>query len=384
MDRVSMMRLSISVFCFIALFTVNAKTVMLVLGSGNLKTLENRTHVASKLYFSRPIDKIIVSGGCGAHGSTICEASIMYEGLVRDGVEPSKIYKEENAKTTVQNYVFSRQLKDENGSRIIEPGDTVFVVSDHWHAISVAARLRKYDEVDARFFIEGAIEPKESDKLDYVSIFNGESDNSTFLRKALWLTPQVMWYEGARSFYLMSGQVYEVNDGPTVVEQYPERTVFPLDFLVSEEPNNIFIDFDSYWLVRQGDIFYKINKKNKSINGDKTWGDLFINFPVYWKDHGFNTGIAIDDKLFLFSNNKILEAKHKKGKFHFVREGVARDFISEWPFSWGESNVSAASYAKDRATIHLYRNREFLILDKNLKLLEKPKQVPVNWVNNKK
>lgn len=384
MNLTNMLRISMSVVSFFILFSIEAKTVMLVLGSGNLKTLENRTEVASKLYFSRPIDKIIVSGGCGAHGSSICEASIMYEGLVRDGIEPSKIYKEENAKTTVQNYVFSRQLKDKQGNKIIEPGDTVFVVSDHWHAVSVAARLKKYDEVDARFFIEGAIEPKENDKLDYVSIFNGETDNATFIRKAIWLTPQVMWYEGDKSFYLMNGQVYETNDNKAVVKQHATRTIFPLDFLAIEEPSNAFIDFDTYWFVRHGDSFYKIDKNDKSLKGEKSWDDLFINFPTHWREQGFNTGIAIGNKLFLFSNNQVLEAKNKKGKFHFVKEGVARDFIPEWPFSWGDSNVSAATNAKDGEAIHLYRNREFLLLDKDLKLLQKPMQVPVNWVNNKK
>ncbi len=377
-------RISISFLCFLSMTFAQGKTVMLVLGSGNLKTLNNRTEVASRLYFSRPIDKIIVSGGCGAHGSSICEATIMQEGLVRNGVERNKIYKEENAKTTVQNYVFSRQLKDQNGDRIIQHGDTVFVVSDHWHAISVAARLTKYDHVDGRFFIEGAIEPKENDKLDYVSIFNGEEDNNTFIRKALWITPQISWFEGNSSFYLMDGQVYEVNDTKTVINQMSSESIFPLAFMDQEEPSNSVIDFDSYWLFHDGSNFHKIDKKTKKLLAKTRWEDLFVGFPDYPKIQGFNTGIVSGDKLLLFGNDYVLEAKNKKGKFHFVKEGVAKDFISEWPFSWGDSNVSGTGRASDGNSIYLYRNRELLILNKEFQVIDKPKQVAVNWVNNNK
>src|SRR5690606_14468075 len=110
------------------------KTIMLVLGSDNPEILATRIQIANRLYKVQNIDKIIVSGGCGAHKSSICEASVMYNGLVQLGIEASKIYTEENAKTTVQNYVFSRVLKDEYGSNVIQQGDTVLVVSNHWHA----------------------------------------------------------------------------------------------------------------------------------------------------------------------------------------------------------------------------------------------------------
>src|SRR5690606_5157413 len=180
----------------------NPKTIMVVLGSADPVALEERIEIASRLYRIQPLDKIIVSGGCGAHGSGICEATAMQEGLTARGVDTKKIYKEENAKTTVQNYVFSRILRDENDQRIIQPGDTVFVVSNHWHAISVAARFQKYDGVVARFYIEGGLEPKATDKLDYVSIFNGQPDNDKFVLRGSWLTPEAIWSSKDTSYYL--------------------------------------------------------------------------------------------------------------------------------------------------------------------------------------
>lgn len=377
----------IPIFSFLLTFVVypiHAKTVMLVLGSANSKTLESRTAVAVKLYHSRPIDKIIVSGGCGAHGSAICEASVMYQGLISQGVEAHKIYKEENAKTTVQNYVFSRILKDEKGDKIIQPGDTVFVVSDHWHAISVAARLSKYDQVDARFFIEGAIAPKENDKLDYVSIFNGEPSNDNFIRKALWLTPDVVWWKDDLTYYLMQGQVYAVGKDNKVTNQLQAETLFNLDFMKDSPQDFVFVDVEKHWLVRQGDYFHKIDKKDHTNAGKIYWDHIFINFPIKWRTQGFNTGVLVGDKLYLFANDAVLSAKKRKGKFYYEKEGVASDFVKDWPFSWGASNVSSAVFNTLENHLYLHRNRELLKLNKELQILEKPSQVNINWIGNNK
>ena len=174
----------LTVFC-------HSKTIMLVLGSADPNVLQERVHNALRLYKIQPFDDIIVSGGCAAHGSNICEATSMFDQMTAGGIPADKIHKEENAKTTVQNYIFSRALENDLGEKIIQKGDTVFVVSDHWHAISVAARLERYDGVIGRFYIEGALQPKAKDKLDYSDIFNGETDNEKFIAKGSWLTPML-------------------------------------------------------------------------------------------------------------------------------------------------------------------------------------------------
>src|SRR5690606_5840842 len=106
------------------------KTGMLILGSDNIKTLKERVAVGYKLYKSGvAFDYIIVSGGCGAHKSTICEASDMASLLIEKGVPAEKIFKEEKSKTTVQNYVYSRILRREDGTKLINKGDNLYVVS---------------------------------------------------------------------------------------------------------------------------------------------------------------------------------------------------------------------------------------------------------------
>lgn len=118
------------------------RTGMLILGSHNKSTLAARVALGYELY-SSPLsfDYIIVSGGCGAHGSSFCEASEMTRQLTGMGVPGNRIFKEENSKSTVQNYCFSRELKADDGTPVIQKGDSLYVVSNHWHAIPVAARF---------------------------------------------------------------------------------------------------------------------------------------------------------------------------------------------------------------------------------------------------
>src|SRR5690606_32080411 len=156
------MRVTILILIVCCLFTRQAwcgerppHTIMLVLGSANPEILTHRTEVAYRLYRLQPFDKIVVSGGCAAHASSICEATMMHDQLVAIGVPSSIIHNEENSKTTVQNYIFSRKLRDEQDELVIQPKDSLYVITDHWHASAVAARYAQNDGVVERFFIEG-------------------------------------------------------------------------------------------------------------------------------------------------------------------------------------------------------------------------------------
>ena len=194
------------------------KTVMLVLGSHQAETIRNRVQAATRLYKTEKVDKIIVSGGCGAHASSLCEATEMKRQLTANGIPEQVIYKEENSKTTAQNYVFSRVLKDENGDVIIQKNDRLFVVSDHWHAIAVAARFNKYDGVNARFFIEGNIAPKANDPLDYVGIFNKIPDNVEFILKNTWPTPSAVYHQQQTKAYIFEDRVYVIDGKDSVMQ----------------------------------------------------------------------------------------------------------------------------------------------------------------------
>jgi hypothetical protein len=130
--------------------------VMLVLGSSRPETRAARVSLACGLIKSKPIPfkRIILSGGCGAHGTegSNCEATDM-ERLLKaacaEDIAGIAVYKEEESLSTVQNYCYSRRLK-QDGEALIRRGDVLYVVSTHHHALSVAACFRN-EGVDARY-----------------------------------------------------------------------------------------------------------------------------------------------------------------------------------------------------------------------------------------
>lgn len=356
------------------------KTVMLVLGSADPKVLDERIQIALRLYKIQAFDDIIVSGGCAAHGSSICEASRMFDQMRASGIPEKIIHKEENAKTTVQNYIFSRVLKDESGKRIMQPGDTVFVVSNHWHAVSVAARLQKYDGVVARFFIEGSQQPKETDKLDYVNIFNGEPDNEKFIAKGTWLTPDAVWSTKDSIYYLSDNLLYVSNPDNTsysVKKVSSERDVLKS---IALEKDLHFIDNGNQWIIWNGSKLQHVDKSTGEKVASYDWHELLRNAPESWK-HSMNTGFIQEGTLYLFSDSKLLIA-NKRGKyFDFVTESSADQYFKSWPFGWGKGNVNAASINEEKNEIQLYRNMEVLTLDLKNRTVKQVKPLRLKWVN---
>lgn len=131
--------------------------IMLVLGSSSPETRKERVHLACDLIKTKGIrfDRIILSGGCGAHGTddSNCEASDMerlFESICTEDINDIPIYREEKSGYTIQNYCFCRDLKD-GGDKLIEKGDTLYVVSTHYHALSVSACF-KNEGVDAHYY----------------------------------------------------------------------------------------------------------------------------------------------------------------------------------------------------------------------------------------
>jgi hypothetical protein len=131
--------------------------IMLVLGSADASTRATRVSLACDLIKKKDIhfDKIILSGGCGAHSTneTNCEATDM-ERLLKatcsEYISGILIFKEEGSKSTKENYCNSRSLKI-NGEDLINKGDILYVVSSHYHALSVSACF-KNDGVDAHYY----------------------------------------------------------------------------------------------------------------------------------------------------------------------------------------------------------------------------------------
>ncbi len=132
-------------------------SVMLVLGSSQPGTRATRIGLACDLLKNGDsrFDVVILSGGCGAHGTdtTNCEATDMkrlLEAACPDRISGLEIYLEESSKSTVQNYCNSRALENQ-GQKLIRRQSTLHVVSSHYHALSVAACFGN-DGVDAHYY----------------------------------------------------------------------------------------------------------------------------------------------------------------------------------------------------------------------------------------
>jgi len=77
--------------------------------------LRERLDQAYRLYETKQVTRIIVSGGLGANGSTITEAEGMRRYLTERGVPPEAVYEEGESTSTYENLRFSKRIMDREG-----------------------------------------------------------------------------------------------------------------------------------------------------------------------------------------------------------------------------------------------------------------------------
>ena len=355
------------------------QTVMLILGSHEAEIIKSRIQVALKLYKTEKIDKIIVSGGCGAHASGLCEASEMKRQLMESGVPAPIIYKEENSKSTAQNYVFSRALKDENGETVIRKNDSLFVVSDHWHAIAVAARFKKYDGVNARFFIEGEIAPKASDPLDYVGIFNKIPDNVDFILKSTWPTPSAVYNEGETRNYIFEDRVYIAGTGDTLVKSLKSR--FPglpagwdssIDAVARDVKKR-----QSLWF-RGGEALILSDAGQQTNKSSVMRLDQLINGLPAWLKY-VDAAFIRESELYLFAKDKLFIASRSGKGYRLAKTENLKDRVPDLPYNWGAGDIAAADYDERSQTVFLYKNREVLKFNLKQKAAASREKLNLRW-----
>ncbi len=100
-----------------------------VIGDQPSNLLSARISTAYEYLSSHPECKCIVSGGKG-DDEGISEAECMYRELVRMGIDPSRIYKEDQSTSTRENLLFSKNIMEQNSL-----GDTIVIVTNAWHEL---------------------------------------------------------------------------------------------------------------------------------------------------------------------------------------------------------------------------------------------------------
>lgn len=153
-------RTVLAVFCLLALYAAVLSALMLsamnnapvdetdgsrtviVLGcqvraDGPSLMLKNRLEAARAYLDENPDAECIVSGGKGDN-EHISEAQAMYDWLVENGIDKSRITKEDKSCSTLENLIFSKELLNEQG----KSGD-VILVTDGFHQFRAGLQAKQ-------------------------------------------------------------------------------------------------------------------------------------------------------------------------------------------------------------------------------------------------
>ncbi|MDE6952779.1 MAG: YdcF family protein [Erysipelotrichales bacterium] len=98
--------------------------------------LQSRIDKAVELYKQQCIGYIIVSGG--AVHNQYCEAEVMKEYAVKNGVPEEKIIVEAQAKSTYHNMMYANELMKQYHLK------TCYVITNSWHVIKARYYAKKF------------------------------------------------------------------------------------------------------------------------------------------------------------------------------------------------------------------------------------------------
>jgi len=105
--------------------------------------LENRLNTAIEYLESHPDAICVVSGGQGA-GESVTEASAMKKYMVESGIDEERIYTEERATNTNENFMYSKEIIDE----VVGENARIAFVTTDFHVYR-AGRVAAAQGVDA-------------------------------------------------------------------------------------------------------------------------------------------------------------------------------------------------------------------------------------------
>lgn len=368
---------------------------MLILGSADRNTLVERVEIGYRLFASSTsFDYIVVSGGCAAHQSKICEASEMKELLVAKGVPAEIIFEEEKSKTTVQNYTYSRLLRQADGTKVIRPGDKLYVVSNHWHAIPVAARFTANDSVTAVYHIEGGILPKNTDKVNYTNIFDPEVKSGEYVAKALWpMVGASFTVENKKkrehTTYRLINDLVDVESIGKPGSGSVEKTTQALPAIPASWTGEVdaayFNNSDNKVYIFKGTEYARFSPEAKTLDTGypKPLTDLVKNLPAHWHN-GYLDAAFFHPKskaVFLFKGEEYLQVPAGKNKGAGEPQQIST-LVGDWPFAWGSGHLDAADYNSQENKVYLFRGKEYVVisLEGSMKVEPGyPKNIEVAW-----
>ncbi|HLR25901.1 MAG TPA: ElyC/SanA/YdcF family protein [Fodinibius sp.] len=341
------------------------ESVMLLLGSANPEVTRHRVEVAADLYYSEvSFARIVVSGGCGAYKSSICEASSMDSLLVQQGIPPEKIFEEEKSNSTKQNLCYSQKLSYE-GEPVIGKGDNLYVVSDHWHAISVAGCFSKYGRVNKSVFhIEGSIEPR--GPVDYTDIFK-DCAKTNYCKSILWAFVDAAYFDPVKNkiYYFVDNIYYRKTPGkgidagfPKKLSQYPG---WPKDWSHNVDAAYSHPGKDKVFLFNGVEFVSHAIGEAIEENATQKIAGAFKFWPRDWGrgylDAAYYNGERKEIYLFKGSQYDVIRTTGLAGN---KPKSIKQEYSKAWPFQWGTGDIDAVYYRSGDSGTILFRGTDFL------------------------
>lgn len=133
---------SIMVFAMTSWGSSDSTAVVLgaqVMPWGASPLLRQRINAAEDYLNANPDAVAVVTGGQGAN-EPMSEADCMYENMVQDGIDPQRIYREDQAKNTDENIRFSLEVIDNN-----KLSRDIAIVTDSYHQLRAKIITHKCD-----------------------------------------------------------------------------------------------------------------------------------------------------------------------------------------------------------------------------------------------
>jgi uncharacterized SAM-binding protein YcdF (DUF218 family) len=101
--------------------------------------LKERLEFALRLYKEGTVDKLILSGGLDANGSTKTEAEGMRDYLIKKGISADKLLLEEKSTSTYENLAFSKRIAEQNKL------GSLLVITHDYHAARAKEIAKQLD-----------------------------------------------------------------------------------------------------------------------------------------------------------------------------------------------------------------------------------------------
>ncbi|MBC7418380.1 MAG: hypothetical protein H7325_09515, partial [Pedobacter sp.] len=204
-------------------------------------------------------------------------------------------------------------------------------------------------------------------------------DNNEFILKGTWPTPDGVYdWDGFKN-YIFLDRIFSIKSNDTsqvtITKLSKKFTSLPknwanIDAVAADQKNNLLLLFNN----KSCQIHFG-NDRKPPLN--LSLAALIVGFPadINYVDASF----IKEHDLYLFVKDKIIIAKRLGAKFKVIKVENLKNMVSNWPYAWGNGDLSAANYNVQEKTIYFYKNEQYITLSEKTHLATEPKKLEIKW-----